>query len=269
MTFTDKFRVKPGTAAGLDRRDPASAAGFSKDGAAEPLARDIARIDELQYLLYAEHRRALLVVLQGMDTSGKDGLIRHVMPGLDPSGCRVTSFKTPSSEELNHDFLWRIHRAVPGKGEVGVFNRSHYEDVLIVRVHDLAAKEVWKARYEQINMFERHLSENGVHIVKFFLHISRREQKERLLKRLADPTKNWKFSLQDVEERTHWDDYMAAYEDAIRECSTKDAPWYVIPADKKWFRNLAVARVIVETLERLDMKLPAPTVDPESVRIPD
>jgi PPK2 family polyphosphate:nucleotide phosphotransferase len=217
--------------------------------------------------MYAEHRRALLVVLQGIDASGKDGTIRHVMTGFNPQGCRVTPFKAPTPEELAHDFLWRIHHAVPGKGDVAIFNRSQYEDVLVVRVHELVPAPVWKRRYDQINDFERYLAENDVVIVKFFLQISKDEQKRRLERRLEDSTRQWKVALSDFEERKRWKEYQRAYEDAITKCNTKEAPWYVVPADKNWFRNLAVSQILVETLEALDMRFPKATVDLERITL--
>jgi PPK2 family polyphosphate:nucleotide phosphotransferase len=196
-----------------------------------------------------------------MDAGGKDGTIRHVMSGLNPQGCRVTSFKVPTEEELAHDYLWRIHRAVPAKGEIGIFNRSHYGDVLVVRVHNLVPKRVWSKRFEQINAFERILAETGVTIVKFFLHISKEEQKRRLQDRLDDSSKHWKISPADFEERKYWDDYVKAYEDILARCSTPWAPWYVIPADHKWFRNLAVADVLVRTLKDMRMRFPKSKLD--------
>jgi PPK2 family polyphosphate:nucleotide phosphotransferase len=196
-----------------------------------------------------------------MDAGGKDGTIRHVMSGLNPQGCRVSSFKVPTEEELAHDYLWRIHRAVPGKGEIGIFNRSHYGDVLVVRVHNLVPKRVWSKRYDQINAFENILAENGVTIVKFFLHISKDEQKQRLQERLDDSSKHWKVSAADFEERKYWDDYTEAYEDVLSRCSTPWAPWYVIPANRKWFRNLAVAGILVSTLEDMDMRFPKSKLD--------
>jgi PPK2 family polyphosphate:nucleotide phosphotransferase len=262
MELSRRLRVKPGAKVDLADIDPAGTHGFEKGRDLEAaLAKNIARIDELQYLMYAEHRRALLVVLQGIDASGKDGTIRHVMTGFNPQGCRVTPFKAPTPEELAHDFLWRIHHAVPGKGDVAIFNRSHYEDVLVVRVHELVPAPVWKRRYDQINDFERYLAENDVVIVKFFLHISKDEQKRRLERRLEDSTRQWKVALSDFEERKRWKEYQRAYEDAITKCNTKEAPWYVVPADKKWFRNLAVSQILVETLEALDMRFPKPTED--------
>ena len=230
----------------------------SKSDAADHVERLGRRIDELQDALYAEGKRALLIVLQGRDTSGKDGTIRKVFGPLDPLGIVITSFKVPTPIELAHDFLWRIHQAVPPKGTIGVFNRSHYEDVLVVRVHGLAPEPVWRARYDQINQFERILTENGVTVLKFFLHISRDEQRERLRARLEDPTKYWKFSPGDLKERGRWDDYTAAYEEALARTSTATAPWYVVPADKKYVRDLLVAQVVVEALERMDLKYPGP-----------
>jgi PPK2 family polyphosphate:nucleotide phosphotransferase len=202
-----------------------------------------------------------------MDTAGKDGTIRNVMTGCNPQGCTVTSFKVPTPEELAHDFLWRVHKAVPGKGQIGIFNRSHYEDVLVVRVHNLVPKSVWSKRYDEINAFENHLTRNGVTILKFFLHISKDEQKRRLLDRLNDPRKQWKVNPGDFEERKLWDDYTAAYEDALSRTSTGHAPWFVIPSDHKWFRNLAVSSIIVDALESLDLKLPRPSFDLKSMRV--
>lgn len=216
------------------------------------------RIGELQELLYAGHQHKVLIILQGMDTSGKDGTLRHVMSGASPQSMRVVSFKKPNDEELDHDYLWRIHRQVPAAGEIVVFNRSHYEDVLIVRVHSLVPKSVWSKRYDQINGFERMLAESGVTILKFFLHISRDEQRERLQARLDDPTKRWKFQHGDLDERKKWNAYMRAYEDAIERTSTKWAPWTIVPANRKWVRNWIVARAVVDALEKLKMKYPKP-----------
>jgi PPK2 family polyphosphate:nucleotide phosphotransferase len=246
--------------------DPAETYGYEKgrekDERDEALMdKTVARLDELQYTLYAEGQRSVLVVLQGMDTSGKDGTIRHVMTGASPQSCKVTSFKQPTSHELAHDFLWRIHAAVPEKGNIGIFNRSHYEDVLVVRVHKLVPKKVWTERYDEINRFERYLTENGTTILKFFLHISKDEQKRRIEERIANPTKHWKLSPADIEERQYWDDYTEAYEDAISRCSTKYAPWFIIPANHKWFRNLAVSKILVEALEKMNPKYPTPELD--------
>lgn len=264
----EKHLVNPGTRVNLDECDPDYTGRFKKSGdAREALEKTIERLDKLQYLLYAENKHALLIVLQAMDAGGKDGTIRHVMRGMNPQGCRVTSFKAPSQEELDHDFLWRIHNAVPPKGEIGIFNRSHYEDVLIVRVHNLVQKSVWSKRYGQINQFEKLLAANNVRIVKFFLHISKDEQRKRFMERLSDPEKQWKFNPRDVEERQYWDDYMKAYEEALSRCSTDDAPWYVIPSNEKWYRNYAVARIIEETLEDMDMRLPKPAFDLKNVEL--
>lgn len=268
--LADRVRLRPGQPARLRKRDPADTLGLdSEDAARVHQAALIDRLNDLQYRLYAENRRSVLLVLQGMDTSGKDGTVRRVMTGLDPTGCRVTSFKTPSAEELDHDFLWRIHKAVPARGEIGVFNRSHYEDVLITRVHELVPPKVWRARYAQINTFEKLLSDNGTVIVKCMLHISKREQKKRLLARLQDPRKNWKFSPQDVEERTLWPKYIDAYEDALTRCSTEHAPWHIVPADHKWVRNAVVAEILVEALESMKLRLPAPKFDISAIKIPD
>jgi len=202
-----------------------------------------------------------------MDASGKDGTVRHVMTGLNPQACRATSFKVPSPEEASHDFLWRIHKAMPARGEIGIFNRSQYEDVLVVRVHELVPKSVWSGRYDQINAFEKLMSANGVTILKFFLHISKKEQLERLEQRLKDPTRNWKISEADFKERQRWDDYVKAYEAVLSRCNESRAPWFVIPANKKWFRNLAVSQIIVETLERMNPKFPKPTVDLSKIKV--
>ncbi len=262
MKLRDKYLVVPGTKVRLPRWDPADTAGVdSKKKALPALEQRRRKLYELQYLLHVEKRHSLLIVLQAMDAGGKDGTIRHVMSGLNPQGCRVTSFKVPTEEELSHDYLWRIHRNVPARGEIGIFNRSHYGDVLVVRVHNLVPKRVWSKRFEQINTFERMLADNGVTIVKFFLHISKQEQRKRLQERLDDPTKHWKVSPADFEERRYWDDYTKAYEDVLYRCSTPWAPWYVIPADHKWFRNLAVADILVRTLEDLKMQFPKSQLD--------
>lgn len=267
MKLRDKLVVRADKRITLADWDPGDTLGLDKGGAAEQTEKNIARLDELQYLMYAEHRRALLVVLQGMDGAGKDGTIRHVMRGLNPQGCRVTSFKAPSAEEADHDFLWRVHRAVPASGEVAIFNRSHYEDVLAARVRKLVPKDQWTRRYDHINQFEQLLTDSAVLVAKFFLHISKDEQRRRFEERLRDPTKQWKLSPSDFEDRKHWDDYVAAYEDALTRCSTPDAPWFIVPADKKWVRNLAVSRIMVETLEALDMRFPKPTVDVSRIKL--
>jgi PPK2 family polyphosphate:nucleotide phosphotransferase len=252
--------VEPGKKIKLVERDPKDTGDFKggKEDGLEAIAELNEKLQALQELLYAEGRHKLLVVLQAMDTGGKDGTIRRVFDGVNPQGVKVASFKVPTAEEMAHDYLWRVHKVVPANGEMVIFNRSHYEDVLVVRVHNYVPKEVWSKRYEQINAFERHLAENGTTILKFFLHISKDEQKERLQARLDDPTKHWKFSLGDLNERKFWDDYQAAYEDVLNKTSTENAPWYVVPADRKWYRDLVISRVLVETLEGLKMKFPAP-----------
>jgi PPK2 family polyphosphate:nucleotide phosphotransferase len=262
------YLVAPGSKVSLRDHDPNDTGAYRSAQEAEERLNELREeLGILQNLLYADHRYALLVVLQGIDASGKDGTIRHVMSGLTPLGCQVTGFKVPTAEELDHDFLWRIHRAMPRRGEIGIFNRSHYEDVLVVRVHELVPKEVWKSRYKQINHFERMLAQNGTVVVKFFLHISKEEQKKRFEERLQNPKKYWKFSLQDVEERKHWDDYMEAYEAALSKCSTEGAPWTIVPANQKWYRNLVVAETLVQTLRGLDLKYPAATWDRSKVVI--
>jgi PPK2 family polyphosphate:nucleotide phosphotransferase len=262
MDLLDRLRVRTGRKVRLSDHDPDATPGYPRKASArEHLEKNLARLSTLQYLLYAEGRRALLIVLQAVDAGGKDGTIRHVMSGLNPQGCRVTSFKVPSAEERAHDFLWRIHKAVPEHGEIGIFNRSHYEDVLVARVHSLVPKSVWSERYEQINAFERILTDNSIVILKFFLHISKEEQRRRLEERVVDPTKNWKLSEQDLAERERWDDYVRAYEDVLGRCSTSWAPWFLIPADRKWYRNLAVSQIIVETMRDLKMEFPRPSID--------
>ncbi|HEX4633056.1 MAG TPA: polyphosphate kinase 2 family protein [Gemmatimonadales bacterium] len=267
MSLSQKLRIPPERTVSLDGWDPANTHGWKKDERMQKeLAENIRKLDALQYVMYAEHKHALLVVLQGMDGSGKDGTIRHVMTGLNPQGCRVTSFKVPTPQEAAHDFLWRVHRAAPPLGDIGIFNRSHYEDVLVTRVHNLVPRAVWSRRYDDINAFEALLANQGVVIVKCFLHISRAEQKKRFEDRINDPDRQWKISEADFAERKYWGAYMKAFEDVLSKCSTRDAPWYVIPADKKWFRNLAVCRILVETLEGLSMKFPKPSVDVSRLR---
>lgn len=264
--FRDRLRVAPGQPVDLDARDPNDSHGWARDDGEEATATELDRLADLQERLWAEGKRAVLIVLQGIDTSGKDGAIRKVAGAFNPQGCVVTSFKVPTPEELSHDFLWRIHRRVPGKGLVGIFNRSHYEDVLVVRVHSLVPEDVWRARYEQIRDFERLLHETGTTIIKFMLHISPDEQRERLQARYDDPTKHWKFSMGDLDERKRWDDYMAAFEEALSETSTAEAPWYVVPANRKWFRNLVVARIMAETLEEMAPDFPpAPDLPPNLI----
>jgi PPK2 family polyphosphate:nucleotide phosphotransferase len=243
------YHIKPGERVSLDNYDTGFCAGLREDAAQEELASLSKKLGDLQELLYAAGLNSILVILQGMDTSGKDGTIKKVMSEVNPIGCRVEAFKVPTEEELSHDFLWRVHRLAPGKGGLSIFNRSHYEDVLVVRVHDLVPKRVWKDRYDHINDFERLLAHNDAIIFKFYLHISKDEQKRRLEAREENPEKAWKLSAGDWKERELWDDYIAAYEDALSRCSTEHAPWHVVPADKKWFRNLAVAETIVDGLK--------------------
>lgn len=265
--FSKELKVGAGEKVRLSKYDPEETLGWHKGHKVESsLDEAVQKIDNLQYRLSAERKRALLIVLQGLDTAGKDGTIRHVMTGMNPQSCKVTSFKVPTAEEAAHDFLWRIHKAVPEQGEVGIFNRSHYEDVLVVRVHKLVPKEVWSKRYDEINRFESILAENGVRILKFFLHISKDEQRKRLLQRIDDPDRQWKISEADFHERKFWNDYTGAYEHALTKCNTDAAPWFIIPANKKWFRNLAVSHIIAETLEDMNPKFPAPTVDVSKIK---
>ncbi len=265
--FSKELIVKPGKRVRLEKWNPGDPLGWEKGNTTKvSLDKELTKLDKLQYLLYAEHKHALLIVLQGIDAAGKDGTIRHVMASVNPQGCTVTSFKTPTPEEAAHDFLWRVHKAVPERGDIGIFNRSHYEDVLVVRVHNLVPKDVWSQRYDQINEFEEILTDNNVKILKFFLHISKDEQKRRFQERIDDPDRRWKISQADFDERKFWNDYTSAYEDALEKCSTGRAPWYVIPANKKWFRNLAVSHIIPETLEDINMKFPAPTVDVKKLK---
>ena len=262
-----QYLVRPGRKADLGDYDPddTSLVPGGKAEAKKKSADFQSRLGRLQELLFAGHDRKLLIVLQGMDTSGKDGTIRHVMSGFNPQGTRIVSFGKPSAEELDHDYLWRVHRQVPAKGEVVVFNRSHYEDVLVARVHGLVPKSVWRKRYDQINAFEQMLFESGTVILKFFLHISKEEQRARLQARVDDPTKRWKFQHGDLEERKLWDEYRRAYEDALSKASTKWASWYVVPANQKWYRNYVVGSIVVDALERLRMKYPKPDLSKISV----
>ena len=262
-----EYRIKPGNKLNLDKFDPDETGDYKKNGngkakAKEATAELIARLGGLQERLYANASRALLIVLQGMDTSGKDSTIKHVMSGVNPQGCRVATFKTPSSRELAHDFLWRVHQEVPPKGHIGIFNRSHYEDVLITRVHGLISHKQVQQRFDKIKEFEELLAESGTAVIKFFLHISKDEQRERLEERIHDPEKRWKLSVGDLEERKLWNEYLAAFEDVISATSTDHAPWYVVPANRKWYRDLVVADTVVSTLE--DMKLKCPPA-PEGV----
>ena len=259
------YRIKPGTPVKLGAFDPDDTGDYKKTDRDKDKAKTATtvlteKLDRLQERLYAHGTRALLIVLQGMDTSGKDGTIKSVMSGVNPQGCRVVSFKTPSSKELSHDFLWRVHQEAPPKGYIGIFNRSHYEDVLITLVHDLISAKTATQRHNQIKEFEELLTESGTAIVKCFLHISKDEQRERLEARVRDPEKRWKWNAGDLEERTYWDDYIKAFEHVIAATSTAQAPWYIVPANHKWYRNLVVANIVVQTLEA--MKLTSPPVPP-------
>ena len=267
MSYRKRFEVSPASHVALSEID----SGFTgkhahKASAAAEMKRDARQLDELQYLLYANHQRSLLIVLQGMDAAGKDGTIRHVFGALNPEGARVHSFKAPSQEEADHDFLWRAHLHAPRKGEIVIFNRSYYEDVLIVRVRDLVPKAVWAKRYELINEFERNLALAGTTILKFYLHVTEKEQLRRFRKRLDDPARQWKISDADYKERTYFKQYVTAYEDVLAKTSTAHAPWFVIPSKRKWFRNLAVSKIVVETLKSFDMKFPPPAVGIEEIR---
>jgi PPK2 family polyphosphate:nucleotide phosphotransferase len=261
--------IQPGQVCDLSAIDPNADGGLDKEASKQALAAERARIQTLQERLYAEHRRSLLVVFQAIDTGGKDGTIRAVLEGVNPQGCRVWSFKVPSAEEADHDFLWRYHARTPGRGMIGVFNRSHYEDVLVVRVKGLVPEETWRERYGLINDFERMLTLSGTAVLKFFLHISKDEQKERLEARIADPEKHWKFDPADLIERKAWNAYQAAFTDALTHCSTPHAPWHVVPANRKWFRNLVIARTIADTLEAMDPQFPEAAEGISGMTVPD
>jgi len=276
--FSKPFRVTDGAQFRLKDIDPGDTLEFDsedKPRSKEMLALGIEALAELQDMLYAQDSWAVLLIFQAMDAAGKDGTIKHVMSGVNPQGCQVVSFKAPSSHELDHDYLWRCAVSLPERGRIGIFNRSYYEETLAVRVHpefldrqrlpsDLVTKDIWHNRYRDIRRFERYLTRNGVAVRKFFLHVSRKEQKKRFLERLENPDKNWKFSASDIKEREHWDDYMQAYDDMIRNTATKHAPWYVVPADNKWFTRLVVAAAIVKTLGSLGLKYPE--VGPEKLK---
>lgn len=256
------IKVEPGQTVNLSKIDPNDTGSIDdKKWARKQAGANVERMAELQNVLYAQDKHRLLIVLQAMDAGGKDGTIRRIMSGVNPQGVQVTSFKKPTEEELSHDFLWRIHKAVPPRGMIGIFNRSHYEDVLVVRVHNLVPKAVWQARYDHINNFERLLADSGVTILKFFLYISKDEQKERFQERLDIPEKRWKFNPGDLDERALWGSYIEAFEAALSHCSTDHAPWYVVPANRKWYRNLVISETIVKTLESLDLEYPAPAAD--------
>ncbi|MDD1632246.1 MAG: polyphosphate kinase 2 family protein [Methylococcaceae bacterium] len=267
MSYRKKFIVEPGEKVHLDKIDPSYHGKHESHEKAMPeIQEHVARMDKLQYLLYADGDQSLLVVLQALDAAGKDGVVRHIFSGMNPQGTSVFGFKQPSKDEAAHDFLWRAHQRTPGKGEVVIFNRSHYEDVLVVRVHKLAEKSVWSKRYDLINDFEKMLASNGTRILKFFLHISPEEQLARFKQRLDDPARNWKISDADYSERELWPKYTKAYEDALELTSTKQAPWYVIPANHKWFRDLAISEIIADTLDEMGLKLPPTHVDMEEIR---
>jgi PPK2 family polyphosphate:nucleotide phosphotransferase len=261
------LRVDPGSAAGIADRDPDDKLGTDKHEAENRLEKLIDRIGELQYRLYAEDRHSVLLVLQGLDAAGKDGVVRRVFQGVNPAGVEVTSFKVPAGPETQHDYLWRIHAALPARGKLGVFNRSHYEDVVAVRMHELAPEEVWRRRYEHIREFERMLVDEGTSVLKVFLNVSREEQRRRFQERLDDPEKRWKFRRDDLNVRERFDEWLGAWEEALNETSTEWAPWYVVPADRNWVKALAVAELVASTLERLDPQLPEPEAGLEGLEI--
>ena len=265
----ERYRVKPGSQVDLSQWDPndKSALPMSKKEGRKALLELNERLGTLQELLFAEHEHKALIVLQAMDTGGKDGTIRHVFEGVNPQGVKVANFKKPTSEELDHDYLWRVHRHVPAKGEIVIFNRSHYEDVLVVRVHELVPASIWERRYAQINDFERMLAEEGTTILKFYLHIDQGEQKQRLQARLDEPHKRWKFNPRDLDERKLWPKYIRAYQDALSQTSTDWAPWYIVPANRKWYRNLVIATTMVETLKGLEMHYPEPVENLDQIVI--
>ena len=261
------LRVEPGSAAKIAERDPDDKLGTDKHDAEKRLEKLIDRIDELQYRLYAEDRHSVLLVLQGLDAAGKDGVVRRVFQGVNPAGVEVTSFKVPAGPETQHDYFWRIHAALPARGKLGVFNRSHYENVVAVRMHELAPEEVWRRRYEHIREFERMLVDEGTSVLKVFLNVSREEQRRRFQERLDDPEKRWKFRRDDLNVRERFDEWLGAWEEALNETSTEWAPWYVVPADRNWVKALAVAELVASTLERLDPQLPEPEAGLESLEI--
>ena len=265
----DRYRVKPGDTIKLkkvDANDVGDWKGKKQEAKNETLKLN-EKLEELQEIFYAQGKHKLLIVLQGMDTSGKDGTIRKVFDNVNPQGVRVANFKSPTSKELSHDFLWRVHYEVPEKGMITIFNRSHYEDVLIVRVHNLVGKDIWSKRYELINDFEKLLCSEGTIILKFYLHIDKNEQKDRLQARIDNPQKHWKFNPADLKEREHWDDYINAYEDAIEKTSTDYAPWYIIPANVKWYRDLVISTILVDKLQQLEVDYPKPVADFKDIKI--
>jgi len=264
--FVKEFQIAPGSSVRLRDFEPGYKGGYNKHRALEKTEDLRQKMSELQQDLFAERKRSLLIVLQALDAGGKDGVIKHVIGSMNPDGCRVANFKEPTQQELAHDFLWRVEAQTPAKGEIAIFNRSHYEDVLIVRVHNQVPKSTWSKRYQQINDFERRLIQNGTQVLKFFLHISKEEQLQRFEERLDDPAKRWKIGEADYNEREYWDDYLRAYEDVFRMCNSEEAPWFVIPADRKWFRDLAVSEIIVSTMESMNFQVPAPSVDIQEIR---
>jgi PPK2 family polyphosphate:nucleotide phosphotransferase len=270
MNYNKEFRIKPETRVRLAEFDPGFMGAHGQKGKKKSAVAAIRklrqRLGELQYRLYSDQKRSLLICLQGPDAGGKDGVVRHVIGSMNPQGCRVVPFKQPTAEEAAHDFLWRVERQVPRRDEVVIFNRSQYEDVLVVRVHDLVPRKVWSKRYEQINDFERRLAASGTLVLKFFLHISKEEQLRRFKQRLDDPGRRWKISEADYTERACWDSYEKAYEEALSRCSTDHAPWFVIPSDHKWFRDLAISHILVDAMEKLHLELPEPTVNIADIR---
>jgi PPK2 family polyphosphate:nucleotide phosphotransferase len=262
---TERYRVKPGEKLKLAKRPSDVSGGMDKASGNAEFRKLRRRLIQLQERMHAEGKHALLVVLQAMDTGGKDSTIRSVFGGVNPQGCRVSGFKAPTELERQHDFLWRVHARAPALGEIGIFNRSHYEDVLVVRVKGLAPEKVWRARYDHINAFEELLQSEGTAILKFYLHISKDYQKERLERRLKRPDKHWKFNPADLAERERWNHYQAAYEEALGRCSTTHAPWYIVPAEKRWYRNLLIAQVLVDRLDAMKMRYPKPDFDPKQI----
>jgi PPK2 family polyphosphate:nucleotide phosphotransferase len=266
--YLKKLIVKPDSKVRLKHFDPGYHGKHESHKSALPeIQQYLQKMEQLQYLMYAEKKHSLLVVLQGLDAAGKDGVVRHVLTGMNPSGCDESNFKQPTEEELAHDFLWRVHPHVPAKGSVAIFNRSHYEDVLVVRVHKLVPENVWSKRYDQINDFEKLIvTENNTAILKFFLYISKQEQLARFAKRLDDPTRQWKISESDYNERDYWKDYIEAFEDVLSKTSTEHAPWFIIPSNHKWFRDLSISQIITRTMEEMKMQLPKPTVNLAEIR---
>jgi PPK2 family polyphosphate:nucleotide phosphotransferase len=266
--YRKKLVVEPGSRIRLKHFDPGYHGKHeSRESALPKIQANLQKMDQLQYLMYAENKHSLLIVLQGLDAAGKDGVVRHVLTGMNPEGCVSVNFKQPTKEELEHDFLWRVHPRVPARGSVAIFNRSHYEDVLVARVHGLVPEKIWSKRYDQINDFERLIvTENNTTILKFFLHISKAEQLDRFKKRLDDPARQWKISDTDYKEREYWGDYVEAFEDVLNKTSTEHAPWFIIPSNHKWFRDLAISQIIVRQMKDMDMQLPKPTVNLAEIR---